>query len=380
VWLALAYLWKRSSPSWRRGIFVAGLAFLCTAAPLVLILSRQKGRLTFGDSGKLNYAWAVSPRTFHRNWQGEIPESGIPLHPTRQVLRRPPVFEFDGPVIGTYPPWTDPSYWNEGLQWHFKLKPQMEVLGANVASEIRILLRTQPALVTGILVLALLSGRPWLAGLRELWPLIVLPLAAMVLYLPVHVEDRFLGGFVLILFLTCLAAVRLRPPDQTTAGYVALAVFITMALGTADVTTRYATHHLAIPGNGPNSSLEDVVSAEQLVQMGYHPGDKVAIIGDGTGAYWARLAKLRIVAEIMGMNHGPEEFWKSSQETKQQVYDAFASAHAKLVVASCPQPTPDGWKQILGTTYCVLQLQDSARTASQVRSGSVMSLARPTAR
>src|SRR5437899_5495997 len=147
-----------------------------------------------------------------KNWQGEIPESGIPLHPTRQVLRRPPVFEFDGPVIGTYPPWTDPSYWNEGLQWHFKLKPQMEVLGANVASEIRILLRTQPALVTGILVLALLSGRPWLAGLRELWPLIVLPLAAMVLYLPVHVEDRFLGGFVLILFLTCLAAVRLRPP------------------------------------------------------------------------------------------------------------------------------------------------------------------------
>ena len=63
----------------------------------------------------------------------------------------------------------------------------------------------------------------------------------MALYAPVHVEDRFLGGFVLVLFLTLLAAVRLRPADQKSASYVALAVFITMALSIADLTIRYAT-------------------------------------------------------------------------------------------------------------------------------------------
>ncbi len=86
----------------------------------------------------------------------------------------------------------------------------MEVLGANFASEIRLLLRAQPGLVIAVIVLALLSGGVWFAGLRELWPLIALPAAAFAVYLPVHVEDRFLGGFVVVLFLTLLAAVQLR--------------------------------------------------------------------------------------------------------------------------------------------------------------------------
>ena len=41
------------------------------------------------------------------------------MHPTRQIMTHPPVFEFDGPVPGTYPPWTDPSYWNEGVHPRF---------------------------------------------------------------------------------------------------------------------------------------------------------------------------------------------------------------------------------------------------------------------
>ena len=172
---------------------VAALVFLGAAAPLIVMLSAQKGRLTFGDSGKLNYAWAVSPRTFWRNWQGSEPGSGTPVHPTRQVLQDPPVFEFAGPVPGTYPPWADPSYWNAGLQWHFSMRPQAQVLAANFASEIRLLLRAQPGVVIAIIVLALLSGGAWFAGLRELWPLVALRAAAFAVYLPVHVEDRFLG-------------------------------------------------------------------------------------------------------------------------------------------------------------------------------------------
>ena len=367
VTLALLYLWKRSSRSWRHGVMVAAVVFLAVAAPLISVLSAQKGRPTFGDSGKLNYAWAVSPQTFWRNWQGQEPGSGKPVHPTRQLLRHPPVFEFDGPVHGTYPPWADPSYWNEGLQWHFRIRPQLEILAANSVSEIRLLLRVQPGLVIAVIVLALLSGGIWLAGLRELWPLIALPAAAFAVYLPVHVEDRFLGGFVIVLFLTLLAAVQLRVSDQRSAGYVALAVFITMVLGTSDVTLRYATHHLAIPGSGPNSTWQDVVAAEHLQKIGLRPGDRVAVIGDGTGAYWARLAKLRIVAEVMGANHGPAEFWGSSAETRQEVYAAFVRAGAVLTVSSCPSDAPAGWQPIAGTNYCVLQLRPDNSASREVR-------------
>ncbi len=82
----------------------------------------------------------------------------------------------------------------------------------------------------------------------------------------------------------------------------------------------------------------------------------MAIIGDGTGAYWARLGKVRIVAEIMGGKRGALEFWEASEGTKHQAYGAFASAHAKLVMSSCPTRIPPDWTQIAGTNYCVLQL------------------------
>jgi len=360
VTLAAGYLWKRSTPGWGRGMAAAALAFLCASAPLIFLLSHQKGRFTFGDSGKMNYAWFVSPRTFSRNWQGEVPGSGVPVHPTRQLLRYPPLFEFDGPVAGTYPPWTDPSYWNEGLQWHFKLRPQMEVLAGTVPSEIRLLLRARPELVAGLTALALLSGQLWLASLRKLWPLIAISIADMGLFLPLVENDRYLGGFVLVLYLALIAAVRLRPEVQKSGACVAFAVFLVMAMGTADYTVRVAMNHMAIPGTGPESAWRDVVAAEQLRRMGAQPGDKVAVIADGTGAFWAHLAKLRIVAEIMDMNHGSREFWDAPQEVQQQVYDIFARTRAKLVVTSCPPfppGAPTGWEQIAGTPYCVRPLQ-----------------------
>jgi hypothetical protein len=359
VALISGYLWNRSTPGWGRRMLLAAVLFLCACAPLIFLLSHQKGRFTFGDSGKLNYAWWVSPRTFWRNWQGEVPGSGTPVHPTRQLLRHPPVFEFDGPVAGTYPPWTDPSYWNEGLQWHFKLKPQLEVLAATIPSEIRLLFRLRPDFVAGVIILALLSGRMWLAGLRRLWPLLVIPAAGMGLYLPLVENDRYLGGFVLVLFLTLLAAVRIPADAQKSAAYVTIAVFFTMILATADYTVRVATHHLAIPGSGPNSTLPDIRTAEELGRMGLHPGDKVAVIMNGTGAYWAHLAQLRIVAEIMGGDRGADEFWNSSNEAQQQVFDLFARTHAKLVMTLCPPPPviAAGWQPIAGTPYCAYPLE-----------------------
>jgi hypothetical protein len=360
VTVGLAYWWRRSKQGWSRDIVVASLVFLCTSAPLIFLLSSQKGRFTFGDSGKVNYAWYVSPRTFTRNWQGAEPDSGIPKHATRQLLKHPPVFEFDGPVVGTYPPWTDPSYWNDGLQWHFKLKAQLEVLMTTLPSELRLLLRDRPELILGIIVLALLSGRLWFERLRELWFFIVLPIVGMTLYLPVVENDRYLGGFVLVFFLALLAAVRLRPEDQRSARILVAVTFVMMMMSTGDYTVRVFLHHMAISGNGPNSTVQDITAAEELRKMGLAAGTKVAIIGDGTGAYWAHLGEFRIVAEIMGTNHGPREFWDSSFDVQQQVYKACQSARAKLIVTSCPSWTlrvPEGWGPIPGTPYCMHTLQ-----------------------
>lgn len=358
VTLVCGYWWRRHQRQWGRRMAVAAVFFLCACAPLIFLLSRQKARFTFGDSGKFNYAWYVSPRTFWRNWQGAEPSSGTPVHPTRQLLSHPPVFEFDGPVAGTYPPWTDPSYWNEGLKWHFKVKPQLEVLAGTVPSEARLLLRSRPDMVAAVVILALLSGSIWLTGLRALWPFPVIAMVGMGLYLPLVENDRYLGGFVLLLFLTLLAAVRLPAKDRKSAACVAVSVFCTMMLATADYTVRVATHHLAIPGSGPSSTAQDVKAAEQLWKMGLHPGDKVAVIMNGTGAYWAHLAKLRIVAEIMGTDKGATEFWNSSPEVQHQVFEVFKRSHAALAVTSCSAlALSSSWEPISGTPYCTHTLE-----------------------
>jgi hypothetical protein len=365
--IGASYLWKRSS-EWRRGVTIAAVVFGCVSAPLILMLSHQKGRFTFGDSGKYNYAWYVSPRSFWRNWQGDTPDSGKPVHSTRRLLTDPPLYEFDGPVVGTYPPWTDPSYWNEGLEWHFQLKPQLEVLLGTIPSELRVLFRARPELVTGVAVLALLSGGGWLLTVIELWPPVLLSVLGMALYLPLVVNDRYLGGYVLVLFLVALTSVRLSSPFHRAASYVVPVVFAVMILGTADYTIRILTHHLAVPGVGPTRNTTDIVVAEKLDEAGISSGEKVAIIGEGTGAYWARLGKLRIVAEIMDAFGGSGQFWNGSGELQERVYQAFASTGAKAIVARCPvRPTPAraGWEPIAATPYCMYRFKPlSGRQAS----------------
>lgn len=361
VTLGASLLYRRKDKNWRRGVIVACLVFLLTSAPLLLLISQQKDRLTFGDSGKLAYAWIVSPRTFWRNWQGER-DSGRPLHSTRQLLSHPSLFEFDGPIPGTYPPWTDPSYWNDGLRLRFDWKAQARVFAINLSAEARLLFRAQPALLAGVIVIGLLSGRRWWINLRTLWPLIFIAVVGLGAYLPILESDRYLGGFLLLFFIVLLAAGQFRREDQKSVAYLTLAVFLVMTLGTLDFTARVLTNHLAMDGGGSNSAAQDIVAARQLRQMGAQPGEKVAVIADGTGAYWAQLAKLRIVAEIMAVDKGASEFWTASEAQQQEVYRIFAQAHAKLIVSRCPAPPSrisTDWRPIAGTEYCVRSLPDS---------------------
>lgn len=351
--LAVCLAWHRSSRAWRYRVGAAAIVFAVVVTPLISLLSMQKGRLTFGDVGKVAYAWYVSPTTFGRNWQGTPPESGTPKHATRQVLLHPPVFEFDGPLPGTYPPWTDPSYWNDGIKWTFNLKSQIKVLFQTVASELRLLLRSQPALVAGVILLAMMGGRLFWNSILQLWPVAVICLLSMAVYLPLLVNDRYLGGPLLVLFLALYAGARLGDNYRQVGSYIAIAVFALMMLGTADYTVRVATSHYAIPGVGPMPTTQQFILASRLREMGVLDGAKVAIIGDGTGAYWARLARVRIVSEIMYMHAG--EFWQAPPEVQEQVYEAFRKLHVVVVVADCNGSgrIPEGWSPVDGTEFCV---------------------------
>jgi hypothetical protein len=293
-----------------------------------------------------------------RNWQGQPLNSGMPVHATRLLIQHPQVFEFDGPVLGTYPPWTDPSYWNEGVRAHFTLIQQLHVLARTVPSEMRLVLRSQPAIMGGLVALLLLSGSTWFSSFSRLWPLIMIQLAGMAAYIPIIENDRYVGGFVLVLFLLLFASVCISAADRRSVKYLVIGIFIATALSTIDLTVRIATKHPAIPGNQPAVTAQDVAAAEQLWKLGYQPGQKAAVMGDGTGAYWARLGKFRLVAEVMDMGHGTQEFWNASDETRDRVYEAFGQAHARFAVGRCPESAiPEYWSRLSSTGFCVLGVE-----------------------
>ena len=71
--------------------------------------------------------------------------------------------------------------------------------------------------------------------------------------------------------------------------------------------------------------------AEALNRSGIQPGDKMAIIGYGYDAFWARLARAKIVAQML--NWQADNFWSGDSALQSQVLHAFAGTGAKAIVA-----------------------------------------------
>lgn len=109
----------------------------------------------------------------------------------------------------------------------------------------------------------------------------------------------------------------------------------------------------------PSSNAHLEVAGE-LNRMGIRPGDKVAMIGDSFRAYWARLARARIVAEIA--SRGPYDeitagdennFWKASDAVKSEVFEAMARTGAVMVITDNIPPfiSSTGWQRLGNTRY-----------------------------
>jgi 4-amino-4-deoxy-L-arabinose transferase-like glycosyltransferase len=124
VFLACAILAGRLDRRKLANGFVACGMLLAISAPFVWAITNKEGHLTIGDSGRLNYAWHVN-RTPGLNWQGLPPGFGVPLHPTTRILEVPEAYKFPGNPNEIFPPFDNPSYWNEGLRPRFVLFAQL---------------------------------------------------------------------------------------------------------------------------------------------------------------------------------------------------------------------------------------------------------------
>jgi hypothetical protein len=351
VFLAVSFFAVNSPSKAIPRVIVALMIFLFLSAFLIIPISRSKERFTIGDSGRLGYAWMVNRTGPRFNWQGEDPSGGVPKHATRKLLSAPVLFEFATPVAGTYPPHYDPSYWNEGLKPRFHFLQQLRVLVTSSYAYVDTILVDQSMLFAGVIILLLLSrSRPDFWGsITRNWHLWVPGLAALGMYALISVEPRFVAGFVLMIWAALLSELRL-PRSEVSRKLFAYVTIVAMIGLSLSVVEKLAIRTYEWKDWSANRTWH---VADGLRQMGFNEGDRVASLGSAYNAYWARLARLKIVAEIPSSS--VESFWAGGPQTQSEVYGACAKLGARGVVGSeipMGAAEPD-WHKIGATGFYV---------------------------
>jgi hypothetical protein len=383
--IGVVYMTLAATAAWRSGrpagaalrfAALAAFAFALVAGPYVVALSIQKQRLTFGDSRFITYAWFVNGVPMRH---AEADATGRRLvHPPRRLVDSPAVYEFATPVAGTYPLWNDPSYWYEGIRTRFAPGEQVRAAVESLREYHRLFLGyLRVSLLVGLAVLALLVPRPrrLLYAIAGQWPLLVPAAAGLTMFAMVHAFPRYVGAFVVLLWIGLYAAIRL--PNTTDARRVLWSVFVVVSGMLWAGTLLQSAPQLIAAGaelvdGSPSRHLHWQV-ARELEEAGLRPGDRIAEVhAEPTEASWtgmmsfARLLRVQIVAEVP-----PEHaaaFWAGSREVRDQVLAAFARSGARAVVAQTVPPGTDasGWLPLGSTGYAVNWLD---RDVATVRAG-----------
>ncbi len=285
---------------------VAFAAFALTAAPYIAFLSHEKGRITYGDSGKYNVAWMVNGVPYY-DWQGGPDGGGTPLHPTRKLADNPPIYEFATPVIGTYPPWYDPIYWNQGVRIRYRAADFLHALARNARLYLYISHHRQTPLLCGLIIFLLLAAGAsvFAREARRFWPLLAFAVFPFFMYAPVHVDARFLGPFFVLLWtgLFASAILALRGVRASVIYAVAGTVACMMLVEAAVVSgPTHPIGGLQDQAAGLRSQNPSWDIAEALTANGVHADERAAIVGNEFPYFWARLARVRIVAEVLPPN------------------------------------------------------------------------------
>jgi len=357
-------------PALSRRLFSGALAitvFSLLCSPYIAALSQMKERFTFGDSARLNHAFYLDGVQKFQHWQGGPAGAGQPVHPTRKLNAFPQIYEFAAGDMGTYPPWFDPTYWYEGITPRLHWKLQAKVLAANFAKTFQIVMESATVPAVAAIILCLLSQNPM--RLRQFWPIWMPGAIALLMFALVHVEPRYLGGWLILLFggLVCTFTLPTGSGARYTVRQIGLAILLA-----SGATLTSEMFHEVIASGGPTQNSSNFVIAVSLNKSGLHPGDSVAIIGDGAdGSYWAHLAHLRVIAEIPADLWSPEahparDFWDSGTEKQQEALEILQQTGARAVIAgsqssalgSTPSDVPPPWSKIDGTWAYVYFFHD----------------------
>jgi hypothetical protein len=348
--LALACTgWGRPGARWTIAQrLLSTLSFLAVAAPQVIAMSREIGRPSFGENGRIAYAMYVNLHPGY--WTRDQVQWGRPDHPVRQVLTDPSVYEFatDDPT-SSYPYWDKPGYWFQGIQPHFSLSEQFVA----TQRELGTYKSTFATLFLGVLILLFMRTD----GRRiDLLGISILTVGVFVLYGLVHTESRLVAPWVVVLFLAVVSSAAYR--DDSSSGTAIRAVlaglFVWHLILTANVVRQAGVDAArALTGRGGEHQYWTVAAA--LKKLGLQPGQRVASIGRSSESYWARLAAVQISLEIPPK--GSNRYWILDSAGRGVVNKVFTDYGATMIVANNPPAGGGpGWIRLGSSAFYALPL------------------------
>ena len=187
-------------------IMLTVFVFAAFVLPYITTLSKRHDTLTFGESGRLNYAWSVLKSVpMYAGWTRGSDASGTPVHSPRVLGRNPTVLEFAHTTPGTMPLWYDPSYFYEGLKIRPDLSSQIRQLKmapgqffASIRHSVLIFVAVFAALIAVVLLSKRTEDRAGRLALASAW-LIFWAIGAFSLYSLVVLRPRYVAPFFVLL-------------------------------------------------------------------------------------------------------------------------------------------------------------------------------------
>jgi hypothetical protein len=361
VFLGLAWLvQKRTWSAFTKVLMAAGM-FLLVSMPFILLISNVKGKLTIGEAGTVTFLRYVNGMPFP-HWQGDSERGIAPAHPSRVIHQSPAVYEFGEPVGGTYPITLDPSYWYEGLEPSFDLGGLLARLLSSSLVYAELFFQRQGILFACVLAMYMMGqwqGYSFWEILQR-WALVIPAVIAFGLYGTVLVEGRYVGVFIMLFWTDILANVRLsaatnhRSWSNVLGGIAVLGLLANIAMFNLDGFKRLnpTLGTTTISQTAPPARPLEV--AQALYKLDIHQGDKVGVIGYAYDSFWARLARVKIVAEMFEAQ-AIDDLWRGDEPLRQSVLQAFAASGVRAVVAEYVpgDVVLEGWHQVGNSNYFI---------------------------
>ena len=329
---------------------VGALVILLSLGSLYFVpLSHARGSFTFGESSRFNYLVHVNRAQPEVYLQSPGKARGSFTHSPERIFTSPPSYAFPSPEQVTYPLRFDPSDWIAGVEPHVNLKTQVGTVWRN-ASQTAALLSQLYLVIAGVLVLGYFSRAEISRPLTKAWPLWLVGLTGCTMYLLVHVEPRYVAGFIALFWIGIIFGFQQIRPMGNRKWVIVGAVTISASLLFPLISRTYTRSFQS--GLRPNVDAE---AAAALGELGIHSGDHVARISPFSyDIAMARIARVQISAEV-DFEHA-NEFWSSPAPLQEQLLQIFASRGAKAVIANSPELTPvnrAGWIRLGSTQYWV---------------------------